>query len=182
MIIREARITDQDAISQLILTIINQMELPELQMMTDSEKIKLITSAYDLAKLLPYTSFVVAEIDNKVTGVSYSYAYDVEMQTHTDILAGTKGIDLHPNQEAWPNEWYLEMLSVDTNYRGHGIGKALMAASETIAKQQGFLNISLNVDNENPRAEKLYQLQGYQTEKEILIGQHAYKHMLKTLK
>lgn len=182
MEIRQARPTDQASISRLILTIIDQMALTELQEMTVTEKLAVLTNGYNLQKLLAYTNFIVAEIDGTVAGMSYSYADTVEMQTHADILAGTNGIDLHPNQEAWPNEWYLEMLSVDENYRGHGIGQTLMAATEAVAKAQGFEKISLNVDNENPRAESLYLKQAFVTEKQIMIGDHKYKHMVKSLK
>ncbi|CAH0419318.1 GNAT family N-acetyltransferase [Periweissella ghanensis] len=181
MEIRPARLTDQASISRLILTIIDQMALTELQTMDVTEKLAVLSKGYNLQKLLAYTNVIVAEIDGIVAGMSYSYAADVEMQTRTDILAGTNGIDLHPNQEAWPNEWYLEMLSVDENYRGHGIGQALMMATTTLAHAEGFTKISLNVDNENPRAEKLYLKQAFVTEKQIMIGDHKYKHMVKTL-
>ncbi|MCM0598814.1 GNAT family N-acetyltransferase [Periweissella fabalis] len=181
MKIREAHSSDQSLVSNLILTIINQMELKELVNFTDNDKINLITQAYNLERLLDYTDILLAEIDGKIVGMSYSYPADVEMQTRADILKSTQGIDLHPNQEAWPEEWYLEMLSVNPNYRGHGIGKALIEATIESARLNDFEKISLNVDNSNPRAEKLYSKQGFSTVSQIMIGEHAYKHMIKAL-
>lgn len=179
MKVRLATAKDQEKVTKLLLEIFKQMDLIQMRTMTENEKLTLLANAFDLSKLLQIAEIKVAEIDSSIVGMSYAYAAEVESQTQALILDGTNGIDLHPSQEAWPGEWYLEILSVDQQYRGHGIGKQLINATLESAKDKGFKNVSLNVDYENKRAKALYERQGFITSKSIIIGEHQYYHMVK---
>jgi ribosomal protein S18 acetylase RimI-like enzyme len=83
------------------------------------------------------------------------------------------------DQEAWPHEWYIDSLAVHPDHWGEGIASSLMDEAEKIAKDHGYNIISLNVDKENPRAQKLYVHKGYEVEKSMTIGDRTYDHMIK---
>ena len=52
-------------------------------------------------------------------------------------------------------------MGVKANYRGHGIGKALMDATLQAAKAKGFKRVELTVRVDNPRAKRLYESFGF---------------------
>ena len=54
-----------------------------------------------------------------------------------------------------------------------------MDEAKKVAAQSGYHIMSLNVDQENPRAQKLYVHKVYQTEKTMTIGDRSYDHMIK---
>ena len=85
------------------------------------------------------------------------------------------------DQEAWPNEWYIDALAVSPKHWGEGIGQKLLDIAPKIAKDRGYSIISLNVDKENPRAQKLYAYKGFKTTKSMTIGDRVYDHMIKEI-
>lgn len=178
--LRQAVKKDQGSIAKLLLQIFEQMGLKEMKLMSDDEKIDLISKAYNVDLLGNFTNFTVAVIDDEVVGVAYSYAENVESKTK-EIILKEANIDLHPNQEAWPNEWYLEMIAVNPNYQGNGIGKNLINNVLKIAKQNQKNVVSLNVDIDNVKAKTIYESQGFVIEKKIKIDKHNYYHMLKNI-
>lgn len=181
MNIRLAKQSDQAQIAELLLPIFLQMDLQEMQTMTIDEKIMLISKAFNIESLKTLAHFSVVEIDNQVVGISYGYDAGNEILIRERILKSTNGLDVHPDQEAWDGEWYLEMLAVDEAYRGHGIGKHLIENIILSAKINGSSKVSLNVDFDNQRANSLYKRQGFNDEKIIEIGNHHYYHMVKSI-
>ncbi|CAD5126430.1 DgyrCDS14563 [Dimorphilus gyrociliatus] len=59
------------------------------------------------------------------------------------------------------NECLLNILSVDPECRGKGIGKILLNSADKEAKRRGFNNIFLIVARENEGAKRLYENWGY---------------------
>jgi ribosomal protein S18 acetylase RimI-like enzyme len=60
-----------------------------------------------------------------------------------------------------PGDLYLDGIVVEPSVRGQGIGRALMAAFENLARDNGFSTVSLEVIDTNPRARRLYEHLGY---------------------
>jgi ribosomal protein S18 acetylase RimI-like enzyme len=60
-------------------------------------------------------------------------------------------------RNANPNQLLMDGISVYENFRGQGIGKKLLNALISFAKESGFKSIRLDVINTNPRAKKLYE-------------------------
>ena len=65
-----------------------------------------------------------------------------------------------------PRELYIENIVVAPEARGKGIGTRLLAEIETIAREDGFERIWLDVIDTNPRARVLYEREGYEVIKE----------------
>ena len=60
---------------------------------------------------------------------------------------------------------YLDDLCVDKSRRGIGVGRALMAAAESYARENNFHNITLNVWEFNASARGFYESLGYTTQR-----------------
>jgi ribosomal protein S18 acetylase RimI-like enzyme len=56
------------------------------------------------------------------------------------------------------------MLAVDEAARGHGIANLLMAACETLARDQGLAAVILCTETRMQAAQRLYERRGYQRE------------------
>ena len=62
----------------------------------------------------------------------------------------------------WWNKYaYVEELVVDTEFRGKGIGRSLLTHAIDWAKHQGFPGITLETQNNNVPACKLYEKCGF---------------------
>lgn len=82
-------------------------------------------------------------------------------------------------QEAWPGEWYLDSIAVRPDHWGQGIASQLIDFANDYGHKQGYHCISLNVDQENPRAQHLYVHKGFKTVRTMTIGSRSYDHMIK---
>ena len=66
-----------------------------------------------------------------------------------------------------PNVWYdgpvalLDELYVAPNFRGQGIGSALLAAAEAEVRRRGAELVEINVDSSDVDARRFYQRHGY---------------------
>jgi ribosomal protein S18 acetylase RimI-like enzyme len=59
---------------------------------------------------------------------------------------------------------HLEVLAVADEAEGHGVGRALMQATERMLRERGALTVSLHVFARNTRARRLYERMGYSGE------------------
>lgn len=60
-------------------------------------------------------------------------------------------------------------IYVDDDYRGQGIGRALLEMTEEYAKRHNHGTLSLSVIETNTRAEKLYRSVGYRCEFKLMV-------------
>jgi len=66
-----------------------------------------------------------------------------------------------------PNVWYdgpvalLDELYVAPNRRGGGLGSALLAEAEAVARQRGAELLEINVDGQDTDARRFYERHGY---------------------
>ena len=75
----------------------------------------------------------------------------------------------------WWNKFaYVEELVVDTEFRGKGVGSALMTRAIEWAKEQGFPGVTLETQDNNVPACKFYERCGF-----VLAGfdLYAYRHL-----
>jgi ribosomal protein S18 acetylase RimI-like enzyme len=81
------------------------------------------------------------------------------------------------DDETEPNEVYIDTLSVSANHQGKGIGKKLLAAAISHAKNGAQKRIGLLVDFKNPKAKKLYSALGFESVGEKQLGNSVYEHL-----
>lgn len=61
-------------------------------------------------------------------------------------------------------------VAVDPDRRGHGYGRAIMAAAEAWLKQRGVWKLNLLVRTENTAVAAFYQALGYQVEERVALA------------
>lgn len=107
---------------------------------------------------------IVAEVDGVVAGavVGYDGAQLYSLREGTFAVL-RRCIGRVPNivDETEPGEYYLDSVGVLPEYRGRGVGGALVDAFCAKAFADGHSRVGLIVDNDNPNAEKLYASLGF---------------------
>ncbi|WP_462155773.1 N-acetyltransferase family protein [Lactiplantibacillus plantarum] len=187
MEIRTAQPQDSAQIAPLIAMIYRDMEMPVLKNVSEADLLAMLTELYQRpANLDGLAQTFVAVMDHKIVGVAFGHLAKNEVAVN-DLLRTTSGH--HAGFEAplelgggtRPNEWYLSMLAVDPQAQGHGVGSALLEALPGLVGQLGATKLSLNVDDGNPRAAKLYHRHGFVPDGQLMIGTHPYQHLVKPL-
>lgn len=143
MVIRKAKFTDIDRLSELLYQVHNLHAegRPDI-----FQKGKQKYSKEDLESVLSndQTPVWVAEEKRKVVG--YIFCIYEEVKDHTS-LTDRKTL-------------YIDDLCVDKEFRQKGIGKALYNYVKMIAKSKGCYDVTLNVWNLNPGAIAFYEKLG----------------------
>lgn len=75
---------------------------------------------------------------------------------------------------AYPQAVELNHLQVREQYRGRGVGSALIAAAEALTSQAGRQWIAVGVAQDNPDAERLYRRLGYRATGVIDVSQYDW--------
>ncbi len=186
--IRFAKKEDAHEIAPLILVILNDMELPFLQKYGKEKTLEILEDAItDPNYRYSYTRAIVEELDGKVAGVAFGYtdADEPFIDQPLEVILEKHGItsteQLFVDPETFPNEWYLDSISVSEDFRGHGIGSKLLSALPKLAKKENRDVIGLSVDEQNPKAKKLYIRHGFEVVGQRMISGHLYDHMQKKL-
>ena len=186
--IRQPSEDERAQIIPLILTIMEDMELPILKEVFPSTLHTMLEETmlqenfrYSLTNTLVYIE------DETVSGVIFGYHGHLEERIDDPFyqLYETynipSSIRLYEDPETQAGEWYIDILSVHENHRRKGIGIKLLQAVEDLAKQQGASVIALNCEEMNVKAYQLYQKLGYTTTSTKNLSGHSYYHMTKKL-
>ena len=183
--IRQARKTDFPFVYPILKQIFDEMQMKSIESLPEDQfyslmKLGFISEDYRYS----YRRVWVDERECRVVGILDMYPYkdqkiDVVLRHNYAKTGLPISTVIFDDQEAWPHEWYIDSLAVHPDHWGEGIASSLMDEAEKIAKDHGYNIISLNVDKENPRAQKLYVHKGYEVEKSMTIGDRTYDHMIK---
>lgn len=84
------------------------------------------------------------------------------------------------DDEAIPGEYYLDSLAVMPQFRGRGIGRALLQRGISEGHRLG-LKVTLAVDPVNNRAKRLYSSLGFTPSGTLFIFGHDYEKMVRHL-
>jgi ribosomal protein S18 acetylase RimI-like enzyme len=100
----------------------------------------------------------------------------VERQSHVTLIAqrGDARVGflllLHemPDEVTLMPQGFLAYMAVEPEWRGRGVGGALLMAAEDEARRRGLPYMALMVTDENSAARRLYERNGYLTERRLL--------------
>ena len=112
-----------------------------------------------------YRNALVAEVDGSVVGaiIGYDGARLEELRKPLfELMVEKLGNVPNVEDETSAGEFYLDSLAVLPQYRGCGVGGALLSAARDRAFAAGHKRVGLIVDFENPRAEALYKSLGFE--------------------
>lgn len=151
-------------------------DVPEERIRTFAEN---ICTRTDVLYSAPNT--MIALMDNEPVGMITAYDgrfYRAWRERTFEIVERVMGITF-PNMddEALPGEYYIDSLAVLPANRSNGIGKALLQQAIARAGQLGIPRVTIAVDPDNPRAERLYASLGFQPDGTLFIFGHDYKKM-----
>ena len=112
-----------------------------------------------------YRNALVAEVDGETVGaiIGYDGACLEELRKPLYELMVEKFGSVRPvEDETSAGEFYLDSLAVLPQWRGRGVGSALLSAARDRAFAAGHERVGLIVDFANPRAEALYNSLGFE--------------------
>lgn len=184
--IRQAEKRDRQELAALVLVILKDMELPLLNELPELTMLEVLADAVlESEYRYSYTRGIVYEQGGKIAGAAFGYSDEEEVFIDTPLSKVLKAhklkedLQLFVDKETFADEWYLDTISVDKAYRGMGIGSKLLEALPKVAEKAGKSVIGLNVDQGNPKAEKLYERHGFKVVGELTLSGHRYNHMQK---
>jgi len=195
MIIRRAKIEDQDVVIELVVEAIENLSNIFTGYEENSLAKKKLKDLYSLSKnRFSYDSCLVAEIDGEVAGSIMAYP-GVEMKKLNEPLIEKLKERFKDNEEvfrefsqaiqeskeAFDDEYYIDNLAVVAKYRGRGISRALIEEVEKEGFTQGYNRISILADINNEKAFSIYKKMGYVEDCELVVLGHTYHHLIKTL-
>lgn len=127
-----------------------------------------------------YRNALVAEVDGSVIGaiIGYDGARLEELRKPLfELMRDKLGNVPTVEDETSAGEFYIDSLAVLPQWRGHGVGRALLSAARDRAFAAGHDRVGLIVDFENPRAEALYRSLGFERVNPTTFLGHDMWHM-----
>ncbi|QOV10037.1 GNAT family N-acetyltransferase [Viridibacillus arvi] len=131
-----------------------------------------------------YLNTYVAEHNGQVVGTLVIYSGDAapQMDANLETWLQEKGAKTPKvDKEAHEDEYYVDTICINPDFRGKGIGTILLEFSEQLAREKGYKKISLNVETQKEKALKLYERMGYVITEPWTIIDEPFHHMVKTL-
>ena len=101
----------------------------------------------------------VAEEDGKIIGGLNSYVISEPSSSPASTLNTLK--PLNELKEMAIGTWYISALAVYLEHQGSGVGKALLAEAESLARAANMNRLTLMVGSFNARAYDVYQQAGF---------------------
>ncbi len=108
-----------------------------------------------------YRNAWIAERDGATAGVLVGYRLDedIDLSGIDQVPAAFRPL-MELEAEA-PGSWYVNVLAVHAEYRGKGIGGALLDHADRTADDVGAGTMSIIFESENHAARRLYASKGY---------------------
>lgn len=187
--IRKAEKSDFPFVFPILKQIFDEMQMETINKLPESTFYDLMRLGY-LSEDYRYSYrriWVDADENGQVRGIIDMYSYrdqkiiDFALKLEYAKVGLPNTTVIFSDQEAWPHEWYIDALATHPDHWGKGVGGGLLDLATKIAKQHGYHKLSLNVDKENPRAQRLYEHKGFKTTNSMTIGDRTYDHMIKTV-
>ena len=129
-----------------------------------------------------FTCGLVAEVEGVVAGAIVGYdgaLLDTLREGTYAVIRERIGRTPTIPDETEAGEFYLDSVGVLPEFRGLGVGRALLDALAEKAFAEGHERVGLIVDFDNPQAEKLYASLGFERVGTKLFFGHKMRHLQK---
>lgn len=135
--------------------------------------------------LFSYKNCVIAEQDKQPVGMILTFPIaaiedsakpDAEDAIAESELNSSEPDVLAPYNLEAPGTWYICALAMFPEFRGQGIGTQLLAIAHQQAAARGFSELSLLCFEQNSRALKLYQRNGFREIDRTEVVPHPLIH------
>ncbi|NJO23608.1 MAG: GNAT family N-acetyltransferase [Sphingomonadales bacterium] len=124
---------------------------------------------------LSYRNAVITELAGRPAAGLICYPLPDKPEPIPDTLP----VMLVPLQELMhlaPGTWYVHVLAAYPEYRGKGLGAALLALADRLAAAAGKRAVSLVVSDTNTGARRLYESCGYWEAEQRKMVKEQWKH------
>ena len=174
VLLRDASMIDAPFIARVVLAGIDLLDMGED---FPDEQRPIFGHLVDICRmddtLYGYRHTRIVEVNSQSVGalVAYDGAPYAEMRAKTfGLVQQTFGMDLSKNaMETGHGEFYLDSMAILPEYRGHGIGHALMRDRMEWAFRNGFKAVTLLVDKDKPRLQAYYESLGFVSVGEMFV-------------
>jgi ribosomal protein S18 acetylase RimI-like enzyme len=185
ILIRKAKSSDAEAAVPLIIDAIGNIA-EQMTGETDSSAVhqELIQLFRREDNRHSYLKTIIAEKADEIMGVMVLYSGLDAIQLDSNLvnwLQKKTGDNIVIPPEARIDEYYIDTVCVNPEFRGLGIGSLLLTQAEEIARDSGFSKVALNVELEKESAIRLYERIGYHKAEPWEIYGGNFHHMLKPL-
>ena len=126
-------------------------------------------SGTSVSSLRPGVPELVEEAYDRLVDYVLTRDHAIVLATENDVQLGfaMAVFDL-PEEVTLADQAFVAYMAVEPARRRHGIGRALLGAIETIARERGIPHLSLMVTEENAAARALYDGAGFATERRLM--------------
>ncbi len=124
---------------------------------------------------------IVYEENKVVRGVMVFYGGDQREALDRGILnhlQRTKNPLNSLDRECFEDEFYIDSLAVDEDFRNRGIATKLFEYAMDQAITQGFTKLALLVDSDNTAAQQYYKNLGFVKDVDLVVNHHLYYHLI----
>ncbi len=179
--IRQAHASEAQQIAPLIEQAIH--EIAETLTGTTEKEEVLERLAYFVSQTgnrLSHENILVKIIKDEVAGIVIAYAGTEAKQLDEPIKEQLKqwtGQDVQIDVETEGPVYYLDTLSVDARHGGKGIGTELLQAAAEVGEKQRLQAFTLNADQTNVGAQRLYRRLGFKPVRTIEISGGTFDYM-----
>lgn len=108
-----------------------------------------------------YRNAIVSEVDGKVAGCLIGYPNPDEPEVIDTDTIPPMFVPLQELENLAPGSWYVNVLAAYPEYRGKGLGTALLDVAQQKSAQAGSKGLSIIVSDANSPARRLYERCGY---------------------
>lgn len=134
-----------------------------------------ITKCSEIEKYINAFLPVFPHLTEKIESLE---AYCEKLSKFANFYAGTMngetfGIAVFYSNNSQSKEGYITLIGLKSEFRGKGLGKALLEKCEQTAKENGMTKMLLEVDNDNASAVSFYKKNGY-SQKELTQRNSTY--------
>lgn len=170
--IRDARPSDAQLIAWTILTAMGLEEdlVPHMAEITIRED-----------TLYSWCRARIAVLDGTPAGCLISYPGEEYMQYRNATWRMFRPFENDEladfDLETFPGEYYLDSLAVKPEFRGRGLGKALLLDGVAKAHSMGYDKVSLIAETDHPHLREFYNSCGFKEFGDLLFFGDDYKRM-----
>jgi len=180
--IRPAQQDDAAVVPEIMLQAMEDIIFRFIQKEDKKEAIRFLTDLFQQTENLysHENTFVAVDPEGNVMGSLTGYDGDhfiALRQPILELMQKQYANDLIPEPETVGQEFYIDSVAVSTAARGQGLGTELLKHAIKHAKNQGFKQIGLLVDLDNPNAKKLYERLGFTLGNKMPFVGGEYYHM-----
>ena len=122
-----------------------------------------------------YKNAIVAEYENEVIGIVYSYPakyHGISEETRRFFHKERLEFLAEFFNSRVEDSLFLDSIYVDEKFRGLGVGSKLIQLTKEKAKKQGFSQLSLMVMNSNRVARRSYERNSFSIVKHVDVKEH----------